>query len=155
MRLLSQRLGHGKVRGIVDRIAAAIEAGKASRGDARPATPNSFRDLLRQPRQVDIATATAYTNAYFGQVHPLFPFLDREEFERQALGEDVMARLGRDHGFSALYHAVLALGCQHCGDRSFDPVTSEAWGFYQVALGLLPDVLLIRGSLVNLQVNIP
>lgn len=54
--------------------------------------------------------------------------------------------------FSALYHTVLALGCQYTGEGSFDPGKGQAWKLYQAALGLLPDVLLPGEMLVNLQV---
>ncbi len=93
--------------------------------------------------------------AYFEHVHPLYPFLDRIEFERKAFGPQRDQIIRESSPFSALYHAVLALGCQYRGGATFDPGKGRAWGLYQTALGLLSDVLTPKESLVNVQVRFP
>jgi hypothetical protein len=91
--------------------------------------------------------------AYFDQVHPLYPFLDRKDFEKKSVSPQLPACLANDQAFSALYHTVLALGCQYTEGGSFDPGKGKAWKLFQVALGLMPDLLMPREPLVNVQVS--
>jgi hypothetical protein len=91
--------------------------------------------------------------AYFTHVHPLYPFLDRKNFEEKAFStEQVQHAQGSPH-FSALYHAVLALGCQYEDGRTYDPAEGMAWKLYQTSLGLLSDILVPREALVDVQVS--
>lgn len=86
-------------------------------------------------------------------MHPIYPFLERAEFEQKAFSYDLNHYLSSDAAFSALYHTVLALGAQYTERGSFDAGQGKPWEFYQVALGLFSDILLPRESLVNLQVG--
>lgn len=100
--------------------------------------------------EISGAKLRSYVEAYFEHVHPLYPFLDRPKFEASVM--DVQTR-DKSSAFRALYHSVLALGCQYVvADCSFTPGKGEAWSYFNVALSLLPDVLLPPGALVNLQV---
>lgn len=94
-----------------------------------------------------------YDTDYFKHVHPVYPFLDRGEFEQKAFSYDLSRNLSSNPAFSALYHTVLALGAQYTEDGSFEAGEGKPWKLYQVALGLLSDILLPRESLVNLQVS--
>jgi hypothetical protein len=91
--------------------------------------------------------------AYFKHVHPIYPFLDRAEFEQKALSYDMLHHLSSNAAFSALYHTVLAMGAQYTEGGSFEAGQGKPWKLYQVALGLFSDILLPRESLVNLQVS--
>jgi hypothetical protein len=91
---------------------------------------------------------------YFDQVHPIYPFLDRRSFEEKASNRDLPAYLAQNPAFSALYHTVLALGCQYTEGGSFEIGKGKAWKLYQIALGLFPDLLLPREALENLQVKL-
>lgn len=61
--------------------------------------------------------------------------------------------LDSGYAFSALYHAVLALGCQYHDGGAFDPGSGKAWKLFQVALGLVPDILVPKKALISLQVR--
>jgi hypothetical protein len=99
-------------------------------------------------------TILTHDIAYFGHVHPIYPFLDRGEFEQKAFSYDLPHHLSSNAAFSALYHTVLALGFQYTEGGSFEAGKGKTWKLYQVALGLLSDILLPRESLVNLQVSL-
>lgn len=90
---------------------------------------------------------------YFTHIHPLYPFLDRKEFEEKAFSTSpVQHQQGSPH-FSALYHSVLALGCQYQDGGTFDPGKGRPWELYRISLGLLSEILLPKESLVDLQVQ--
>lgn len=91
--------------------------------------------------------------AYFEQVHPIHPFLDRKEFEEKAFSPQLPRLLSSSPPFSALYHTVLALGCQYQEGGAFDPGKGKAWELFQTALGLFSDILVPRETLVNVQVG--
>lgn len=156
VRLLSQRLGHNKVRDLVERVAAALDVKHHSRNDLLDNPPtNIIREAFKlagQPNQNESRLAETCIKAYFENVHPQFPFLDRAKFERRVADPDLSQDLNSNRPFSALYHAVLALGCQYVFDKTLDPVNVDSWRFASVSLGLLPLVLLPRETLVTLQV---
>jgi hypothetical protein len=91
--------------------------------------------------------------AYFSQVHPQYPFLEHEDFIKNATRSDLSAYLAATPAFSALYHTVLALGCQYTDGGSFDPGKGKAWKLFQVALGLMPEILVPPESISNVQVS--
>ena len=93
------------------------------------------------------------TLAYFSQVNPQYPFLEYNDFIKDTTRSDLSAYLAASPAFSALYHTVLALGCQYTDGGSFDPGKGKAWKLFQVALGLMADVLLPPESLTNVQVS--
>jgi len=90
--------------------------------------------------------------AYFEQVHPLYPFLNRKEFEEKALKPEVSKLVELNAPFSALYHSVLALGCQYCEGGAFDPGKGKAWKLFQIALGLFPEIIVPQQTLTSVQV---
>ncbi|KAB5533473.1 fungal-specific transcription factor domain-containing protein [Coniochaeta sp. 2T2.1] len=155
IRLLSQRLGHNKVRDLVERVAAALDVKHHSRNDLLDnPPPNIIREAFKlagQPNQNESQLAGECIKAYFENVHPQFPFLDRVKFEQRANDPGLSEYLNSNRPFSALYHAVLALGCQYIYDKTLDPINGDSWKFASVSLGLLPLVLLPRETLVNLQ----
>ncbi|KAE8418970.1 major facilitator superfamily domain-containing protein [Aspergillus pseudocaelatus] len=88
---------------------------------------------------------------YFTRIHPMYPFLDRQSFEETAFSATLAQTLETTPAFSALYHAVLALGCQYHDGGSFDPGKGKAWKFFQMSLGLMADILVPQESLLSLQ----
>lgn len=146
---ISQRLGHNKLLDLIrsisnvvnDKVSRASEGTTPLVGDSGPTPPEN---------EVSEAKLRAYVEAYFEHVHPLFPFLDRRTFEVSF--RNVETRDTRP-AFRALYHSVLALGCQYIGqDSSFALGKGEAWSYFRVALGLFQDIMFPPEALVNLQV---
>ncbi|KAJ6028138.1 hypothetical protein N7540_003714 [Penicillium herquei] len=89
--------------------------------------------------------------AYFEHVHPIYPFLHRNEFEEKALNQQCLAFCQESASFSALYHAVLALGCQHRGMGSFQPGRGIAWKLFQVAYSHFPKIIASKQTLAHAQ----
>ncbi|KAJ0104226.1 fungal specific transcription factor [Diaporthe amygdali] len=148
VRRISQRLGHDKLLELIRTMSNIVNA-KLSRAK-QDSTP-LFGPARSASSGIEISGAKlrSYVEAYFEHVHPLYPFLDRPKFEASVM--DVQTR-DKSSAFRALYHSVLALGCQYVvADCSFTPGKGEAWSYFNVALSLLPDVLLPPGALVNLQ----
>lgn len=90
--------------------------------------------------------------AYFEKIHPLYPFLDKQEFishnaECQRNGTSECSKV-----CSALYHAVLAIGSQYHGGATFEAGLGLSWNLFQSSLGLMPDILAPPYSLIKLQV---
>lgn len=97
--------------------------------------------------------ALMFLAAYFEYVHPVYPFLDRKQFEDTAFNPQLVQFLPDNFPFSALYHSVLALGCQYQDGGAFDPGEGTAWKLYQIALGLFSDILVPKETLVNVQAS--
>lgn len=91
--------------------------------------------------------------AYFEHVHPIWPFLDRKAFEAKLLVSSQNGSPDTTPAFSALYHAVMALGSMYRGGGDFDPESGRAWPIFQVALGLVPELLIPHETVVNVQVG--
>ncbi|PSS23173.1 hypothetical protein M430DRAFT_135842 [Amorphotheca resinae ATCC 22711] len=91
-----------------------------------------------------------YIKAYFEHVHPIYPFLDQEAFQTRASSLQ-HSQVPTDKAWPALYHAVLALGCQYHDGGSFEPWRGEAWRYFEVSLSLAPDLLIIKPSLMTVQ----
>ena len=83
----------------------------------------------------------------------MYPFLNQGDFKERALGPNVQELLNANPAFAALYHTVLALGCQYHDGGTWEPGKGEAWKHFQVALGLIVDILLPREQLTALQVS--
>jgi hypothetical protein len=88
-------------------------------------------------------------------LHPVYPFLDQEEFTSRAFSSQLFEILQLSPAFSALYHAILALGCQYHKGGSFEPGSGSAWKIFQVCLGHMAEILVPPYSLVDLQVLCP
>lgn len=88
---------------------------------------------------------------YFKRVHPIYPFLVQKDFEAAIQHRDFPSLLKQNKAWSALYHAVIALGCQYDGGGSFEPGKGLAWRLFSTSLALFPDLLTLADSLVLLQ----
>lgn len=88
-------------------------------------------------------------------VHPLYPFLCEESFQRQITAPELVRILVTDKAFAALYYAILAIGCQHNEGGSFEAGVGEAWSYFERSISYFQDVVFFRGSLTAVQVFIP
>lgn len=146
---LSQRLGNDRLNQLVETIESVIRSRLLAEGPSSK-TRISFRKPS-DPVQIPLDKATLYIQSYFSQMHPFYPFLDRKEFEEKALGPAHSQILSSSCAFSALYHAILALGCQYHDGGAFDPGNGRAWKLFQVSLGLVSEILIPREALTSLQ----
>ncbi|KAJ6064644.1 hypothetical protein N7499_013324 [Penicillium canescens] len=148
---LSELLGNDTLRRLVEAMEAIIKTRLLARGGSSSnMTPVSFMKPSRieeVPRDV----AASYVDAYFQNLHSVYPFLDQRDFRNRALGPNIRELLKANPAFSALYHTVLALGCQYHEGGTWEPGKGEAWELFQVALGLIADILLPREHLIGLQ----
>ncbi|OAL43938.1 hypothetical protein IQ07DRAFT_649727 [Pyrenochaeta sp. DS3sAY3a] len=99
----------------------------------------------------DLISAPKYIQAYFENIHPLYPFLNRHQVEELASRHAEDETLSTDPTWSALYYGVLCLGSLYCDEGSFVPTQGTSWKFFAVALKLLPELLLIRRTLRTAQ----
>lgn len=86
-------------------------------------------------------------------MHPIYPFLDRQAFEKKAFESSPQLSTNLNEAWHALYYTVLAIGCQYHEGGSFDPGSGTAWKLFEFALSYFPDIIIIRkGSLMAVQV---
>lgn len=108
--------------------------------------------------RVDCCLTPLATNdplAYFTYVHPLYPFLNRKKFEEKAFSAEQAEHQMSNSHFSALYHSVLALGCQYHEGGGFGSRNGLAWKLFQISLGLVSEILVPKERLINVQVSEP
>ncbi|KAL2869162.1 transcription factor domain-containing protein [Aspergillus lucknowensis] len=146
---LSQRLGNNRLNELVETIETVIRSRILAQG------PSSIsRITFKRPADIEhvpLDKAKLYIDSYFHQLHPIYPFLDRKEFEDKAFGPHLSEVLNTSCAFSALYHTILALACQYHEGGTFDPGNGRAWKLFQVSLGLVSDILIPREGLLSLQ----
>ncbi|KAE8337782.1 hypothetical protein BDV24DRAFT_166916 [Aspergillus arachidicola] len=146
---LVERLGSAEIRNLVHQIDNAIRLRllASSHSDTFPA------DLARPPTVETLPSpeVESYVKSYFQSVHPVFPFLDRADFEGKANDPHLVHILNTDSAFCALFHAVMALGCQYHGCGSFQPGFGKAWKLFQTSLTCVARVTTSRDSLSKLQ----
>ncbi|KAL1961697.1 hypothetical protein VTN77DRAFT_1301 [Rasamsonia byssochlamydoides] len=144
---LSNRLGHSKLNRLMETIASV--ANSRMRYTDRTPHSNSLRGS-KTPLQITAEFATSCMRSYFEQVHPVYPFLDKEAFERK-VHQQTLSPSSADKVWSALYHTVLAIGCQYNDGGSFDPGNGQAWSLFKIALSCFQDILMTKGSLMAVQ----
>ncbi|KAH8590057.1 hypothetical protein B0O99DRAFT_599320 [Bisporella sp. PMI_857] len=146
---ISDRLGHRKLWKIMETLSTGI--GSRMDSSIHPfvvAHRNQTESaLLHIPQE----SVKSYISAYFTHIHPIYPFLIQQAFEEKALDPHLVQLLQESVSFSALYHTILALGCQYRGSGSFVRGTGMAWKLYEVALGLVSEVLFSKESLLSVQ----
>jgi len=148
---LAERLGTETLRELVETLDALVRKRvgfeeSSSIGDISFHKPPS-------PEKVPPQTAKAFIDAFFENIHPVYPFLDQEEFNWIALGPFLDDYLRLNPPFSALYHTVLALGGHFFHGGGYVHGDGVVWGLFQVALGFFPDVIQPPLSLTKLQVR--
>jgi hypothetical protein len=90
--------------------------------------------------------------AYFEQIHPMYPFINRKSFEEKASSSDNESRLETNVAWSALYHGVLALGAHIHDNGQSSPGKGVPWHLFQLALSLMPKLVRPGATLLNVQV---
>ncbi|RDW74230.1 hypothetical protein BP5796_07672 [Coleophoma crateriformis] len=114
--------------------------------------PSEISTGFQQPRSPTFKhSARSYTESYFLHIHPVYPFLDRVQFERRASDKNLPETLKVDKAWCALYFTVLALGSQFHDEGTFDQGKGKPWKLFQVALGTLPELILPSKRLLNAQ----
>ncbi|KAJ0423526.1 fungal-specific transcription factor domain-containing protein [Aspergillus carlsbadensis] len=146
---LTQRIGNSRLQGVVQKLDDFI-----LHRLGLPPLSSLARIQFRNPIQnvaVTLEEAKASIDAFFTNLHPIYPFLDRAEFEAQALSTTLLGHLDRHPTFSALYYAVLALGSQFHSNGTFEPGKGRSWALFQVALSHMTDIILPRESIESVQ----
>ncbi|OGM45106.1 hypothetical protein ABOM_006648 [Aspergillus bombycis] len=146
---LSACLGNDALRSLISKISGMVK----SRVEVlnRNFRPSSIWNRLGEIPVLSPGRARHLIEIYFDNIHPLYPFLDRHEFETRVFSPTLDADLANDVAWAALYHTVLALGCELDGEGSFAPGEGEAWSLFKVALDLYPRVLLLNTDLLEVQ----
>ncbi|KAB8263595.1 hypothetical protein BDV32DRAFT_161759 [Aspergillus pseudonomiae] len=151
IRALTNRLGHTGVECLLNRISAVVNDRYERHHEQKgPATDKLWQKPENLP-VVEEATMRLYVNSYFSQIHPVYPFLDPVKFEQRISSASLAADIAGDIHWSALYHTVLALGCQYHDGGSFEPGKGNSWKLYQVALGFASDIFIGAECLGGLQ----
>ncbi|KAF3392675.1 hypothetical protein F1880_008625 [Penicillium rolfsii] len=151
---LAKRLGNPQIRDLVAQIDNAIRMRLLASSTKSEAAFISRNQTLYEQLVLLYHEFTIEADqfpGYFEIVHPVFPFLDRSEFEEQINGSHFSQTLETDSVFCALFHAVMALGCQYHGRGSFQPGVGEAWKLFQTSLSCVGRITSGRESLSNLQ----
>ncbi|CEL04173.1 hypothetical protein ASPCAL05304 [Aspergillus calidoustus] len=147
---LTQRIGDSRLQDVVRKLDDFI-----LHRLGLPPVSSLARIQFRNPiRDVHIPAdeVKASIKAFFTNLHSIYPFLDRSDFEAQALSATLSEHLTRNPSFSALYHAVLALGSQFLANGTFEPGKGRSWALFQVALSHMSDIILPRESIESVQV---
>ncbi|KAL4815685.1 fungal-specific transcription factor domain-containing protein [Aspergillus spinulosporus] len=145
---LTERLGSSRLRilvnGLDDRLRMHLKKGSAAFStQTSTGSDNQVRISLEERK--------LYIDSYFDHVQPIYPFLNRAEFEASAFRPDITQLNASNLPFSALYHAVLALGCLYKGGGGYDAGIGRSWELFTEAKRHLSDILIGRESLQSLQ----
>ncbi|KAI1458935.1 hypothetical protein F4805DRAFT_423076 [Annulohypoxylon moriforme] len=150
---LSSRLRNDRVRELIQRISAMIGVRLGQHADVVPS--NSLGGMKGNLKDIftftDRTEANAHIKLYFERVHPFYPFLDQSEFEAMAFSPSFPGRIAQNKAMYALYHAVVALGCQAGTGGRFEPGKGRAWQYLSKALAIFPDLFALPDSLDVLQ----
>lgn len=150
---MSDILGHdllgALIKGLDDAISAKLKG--FSRTADKPLAAGSPLTKANITEE-DILHAKVYVQSFFQYVHPMYPFLDRDEFEKVTSRADLGDFLSRNVTWQALYYAILGLGSMYHNSGSFLPGEGLSWKFFQASLNLMPELLLIRRTIVTAQV---
>ncbi|KKZ64815.1 hypothetical protein EMCG_09286 [[Emmonsia] crescens] len=149
VRSLNHKIGNSRVQDVVQKLDDFILNRLGA--PAESSWPPIHFHKPAQSERVTPVEATGYIQAFFANIHPVYPFLDRKEFETQAFDPNLSQILHRNPVFSALYHSILALGSQFLGGGTFEPGKGRSWGLFQMALSHMSDIILPRGSIENVQ----
>ncbi|PVH81775.1 hypothetical protein DL98DRAFT_162132 [Cadophora sp. DSE1049] len=145
---LTDRLGNSRlkvlVNGLDDGLRTHLKRGSDVLSFQTPARPEKRVNVSPEQREL-------YVSRYFDHVQPIYPFLDRGDFEASAFRPDVADLIASNPSFSALYHAVLALGCLYQGGGGYAAGVGSSWELFTEARRHLSDILIGTESLQSLQ----
>ncbi|KAM0276299.1 hypothetical protein ACHAQH_006888 [Verticillium albo-atrum] len=146
---LTSRMGSARLRELIEKLDNAIVERLST---TRP-SPWMRIQFMKPPNGPEVTPDEAkdYIEAYFKNLHPVYPFLDREPFEAKAFSPQLPHMLDQNPIFSALYHAILALGSQFFRQGTYSPGAGKSWELFQVSLGHMAEIMLPREALENVQ----
>ncbi|KAJ5600449.1 hypothetical protein N7450_001516 [Penicillium hetheringtonii] len=131
VRVINDRRGHNRLAQLLDDIKEVVATKIKTTSSISLATV--FREQGLEsghyfPRR-DILDG--HIQVYFEAVHPIYPFLDPQEFRNQISAPGLLHSLASDKAFAALYYAVVAIGCQNNEGGTFEAGTGEAWSYFE------------------------
>ncbi|KAF9885321.1 hypothetical protein FE257_013038 [Aspergillus nanangensis] len=152
IRALSSILGHDRLHSVINGLDDALSTklkGFAGSPVELPAagSPSTKAEITDE----DILHAEAYTESFFQYVNPMYPVLNRREFEKFVSRPDLNDVLVKNVAWKALYYGILALGSMYHNGGSFLPGEGLSWKFFQASLNLMPELLLIRRTIETAQ----
>ncbi|CEL00967.1 hypothetical protein ASPCAL00559 [Aspergillus calidoustus] len=128
---ITERLRHRKLGDIIERLANSVRD-RVSRTSYPSLAPIRACDSAAAPVELPTEYQGLYIATYFQQVHPIYPILDQKALWR-------MPHIARSY---LNFWRRLPLD---------QPCTGRAWELFRVALGLFPDILLLREGVLNIQ----
>ncbi|CAH0021153.1 unnamed protein product [Clonostachys rhizophaga] len=149
--LLEDKVGHTRLRALIEKLDDLVMNRLRQSNSPSSSWPSIQFKKPQKHEWLSADIAHSYIQAYFKNLHPLYPFLDREEFEIKIAVPNLTEVLAINPQFSALYHAILALGSQFLQGGTFEPGKGKSWELFQVSLGHMGDVLLPRESIEHVQ----
>lgn len=146
---LSKQLQNTKVDELLGQISSLVQS-RLPRHDTASAKP---LQLATENRGIILSASEAnfYLEAYFTRAHPIYPFLDRKAFEDTLLAPNCSQELQHNKAWLALYNAVLAMGCQLCGEGSYQPGKGKSWELFSTSMSVFTDLLSLPDSILVLQ----
>lgn len=146
---LSKQLQNNKVDELLGQISSLVQS-RLPRHETASSKP---LQLARENRGIVLSASEAslYLEAYFTRAHPLYPFLDRKAFEDALLAPTFSHELQHNKAWLALYNAVLAMGCQLCGEGGYQPGRGKSWALFSTSMSVFPDLLSLPDSIIILQ----
>ncbi|KAJ4982756.1 hypothetical protein SVAN01_11761 [Stagonosporopsis vannaccii] len=145
---LAIQLGHDRVSHVRARVIKIV--GERMKTIERVPAPALDSDRI-QVFGMEKDYIVRCVQSYFEHIDPIHPFLERQNFERIALGSELTGKLASDKSWSALFYAVLALGSQYHDGGSYQPTNTGSWLFFATALAFFPDLLITRTTLNTVQ----
>ncbi|KAF2009635.1 hypothetical protein BU24DRAFT_428537 [Aaosphaeria arxii CBS 175.79] len=142
---ISHRLGHTRLQRLMQTLATKLD----SRFKHKTSLPFHQDGPYGDP-QVPNEIVRKYIFAFFTHIHPVYPFLVRSSFEEKAYRPQ-LELLQESTSFRALYHAVLALGCQYADGGSFKAGDGVASSLFEHSIALLSNGLAYAESLTSVQ----
>ncbi|KAL4795096.1 fungal-specific transcription factor domain-containing protein [Aspergillus venezuelensis] len=150
---ICQRLGNNRLEHLLESmrgvIAAKLKISGPPLGHSLDQCP--FNDSATGPEPSVDSSARDYIQSYFELVHPFYPFLPRQEFEKRALAPNGLDDLAADKAWSCLYHAILAVSCQHQEGGSYEARSGRSWAYFERSMSLAKDITFSKGSLTTIQ----
>ncbi|KAL4942604.1 fungal-specific transcription factor domain-containing protein [Aspergillus oleicola] len=150
---ICQRLGNNRLEHLLESMRGVIAAKLKISG---PPIVHSLEQYSSNDALIDSALsvdsfAREYIQSYMELVHPFYPFLRREEFEKRALVSTRVQDLAADKAWACLYYAVLAVGCQNKGGGSYEARSGTSWAYFERSMSYSKDLAFSKGSLTMIQ----
>ncbi|KAH7318101.1 fungal-specific transcription factor domain-containing protein [Stachybotrys elegans] len=146
MTAMTQKLGHSRLQDVMKMLNDFIYD-RVSAPEAFPRRPSTPQDAaLVSPHEADL-----FIKAYFHHFHPLYPFLDRDEFEAQASSPKLADILVDNPVFSSLYYCILATGSQLYQQGTYAPSKGKSWMLFEKAKSYMDDLVRHPESIEQVQ----